>query len=87
MSEDTTKPETPFAKAKPLSPLRAFWASLSLGQGVTLAGLFAAVAFIVVSLPPGTFDALLAKDPAELGAFVAAIVLAFGGVFTKAREQ
>jgi multisubunit Na+/H+ antiporter MnhG subunit len=63
--------------------LVAFWGSLSAGQGIALAGLFAFAAYIGVHLPPEVWERVASKDPAELGAAVGAFALAVCGVFAK----
>jgi hypothetical protein len=63
------------------------WASLSAGQGVALAGLFVALGYFAVRIPPETWERVAAKDPAELGAAVGAFALAICGVFAKPRGE
>jgi hypothetical protein len=57
----------------------AGWSTLSAGQGVSLAGLFLMVGYVIVHLPPEVWERIAQKDPGILGAAVGSFILALIG--------
>ena len=63
------------------------WKSISAPQAIVLLGVLVTAAWLVERMPADAWEALLAKDPAEVGLRLGLFLLALVGVFTKSAPE